>query len=271
MIKCTTIKALASIGLFLSIFILLAGEPVAEVFQPIAFEKKEFLEVKVYQVIIDPTSQQPVVFLADPMKERALPIWVGPYEANAILSEIEGRDHERPLTHDLLGRIIRKTNRNINKIFITHLAEGIYYAKIEMEKGSSSIEIDARPSDSIVMALKFKAPIFVSKRLFSDMAVSLKEKKDIDESYGLTIQDLTPSLIRSFSLETTYGVLISDVRLGSQAEMDGIERGDIFVEIGGRSVRNVKDMKDALLNSKTAIQAKIFRRAQYLSITIHLN
>jgi S1-C subfamily serine protease len=138
-----------------------------------------------------------------------------------------------------------------------------------MERGGSLVEIDARPSDSIVMALKFKAPIFVSKALFRDMAIPLKEQKKIEEQYGLTLQELTPSLAESFSFGSTRGVLVSDVRKGSRAEKDGIERGDIFVEVGGQTVDGVMFMKDALAKSKTDVGARIFRKAHFLSITLH--
>ncbi len=264
-------RILTSAVLFFSALLWLSGDAVAEEFKPTGVKQKELLQVKVYQLIVDPTNQQPVVFLADPLEELALPIWIGPFEANAILSEIKGLEHKRPLTHDLLGEIIRESQGNISRIIITHLKQGVYYAKIQMKRGSSTIEIDARPSDSIVMALKFKAPIYVSEKLFRNMAVSLKAQKDVKDQYGLTIQDLTPSLIDFFSYRTTHGVLISDVRKGSQAEKDGIKRGDIFVEIGGKAVEDVHALKDALAEIKIAAQAKVFRKAEFIFITLHLN
>ena len=72
--------------------------------RPVALEEKELLQVKVHRLTMDPTSMQPVVFLADPSEERALPIWIGPCEANAIDAELQGIKHPRPLTHDLLER-----------------------------------------------------------------------------------------------------------------------------------------------------------------------
>ena len=236
---------------------------------PLALEQNELLQVKVHLLSVDPANSQPMVFLADSLEERALPIQIGLFEANAIYSEIQGIKHRRPLTHDLLERIIRKANGKIHRIIITHLKEGIYYATIVMERGSSLVEIDARPSDSIVMALKFKAPIFVSKTLFKNMAIPLGEQKEIEEQYGLTLQDLTPSLAQCFSFRSTHGALVSGVRKGSCAEKDGIKRGDIFVEVGGQTVEDVMFMKDALARSKTAVQAKIFRKAHFLSITLH--
>jgi bifunctional DNase/RNase len=271
MLKDKAIRFLATAGLLFAALIGLSGEIGAERFSLVALEQKELLQVKVHGPVVGPTSKQPVVLLADSLEEYALPIWIGLFEANAIYSEIRGIKHRRPLTHDLLERIIQKANGKIHRIVITHQKEGIYYATIVMEKGGSLVEIDARPSDSIVMALKFKAPIFVSKSLFTEMAIPLGEHKEIEERYGLSLQELNPSLAQYFSFGSTHGVLVSEVRKGSRAEKDGIERGDIFVEVGGQSVEDVMKLKDALAKGKTAVQARIFRKAHFLSITLHPN
>ncbi len=269
MLNEKTIRFFATAGLWLVASIWLYGETMAEGFTPPAFENKELLQVKVHRLTADPKSGQPVVFLADALEERALPIWIGLSEASAIYSEMQGIKHRRPLTHDLLERIIRKGNGRIHRIIVTHIKEDVYYATIVMERGDSFVEIDARPSDSIVMALKFKAPIFVSKTLFRDMAVPLADQKDIEEQYGLTLQELTPSLAQAFSFGSTRGALVSDVRKGSPAEKDGIKRGDIFVQVEGQTVEDVMFMKDALARSKTAVPARIFRKAHFVSITLH--
>ena len=91
-------------------------------------EQSRLLPVKVFRLILDPMSQHPVVILADTLEERALPIWIDSFEANAIQSELEGIKHRRPLTHDLLERIIQQTNAKIHQIVITQLKDNIYYA-----------------------------------------------------------------------------------------------------------------------------------------------
>ena len=269
MLKGRTIPFLAIAVLWFAASIWLPGERRAEAFMLVAPEQRELLQVKVHGLVSDPRSEQPVVFLTDSVEERALPIWIGPFEANAIHLETQGINHNRPLTHDLLESIIHKADGKILRIIITHIKEGIYYAVIEMESGGSLVQIDARPSDSIVMALKFKAPIFVAKTLFRDMAIPLGGKEEIEESYGLTLQDLTSSLAQAFSYGSASGALVSDVRKGSLAEKDGIERGDIFVEVGGEPIKDVMSLKDALWKNRVAVQAKIFRKAHVLSITLH--
>jgi bifunctional DNase/RNase len=269
MLKERTVRFLATTALWVAASIWLSGATAAERFTPISLKQKELLQVKVFRLIIDPESKQPVVFLADSLEEHALPIWIGLFEANAIYSEMEGIKHRRPLTHDLLEKIIQKANGKIHRIVIPYVKEGIYYATIVMERGGSLVEIDARPSDSIVMALKFKVPIFVSKTLFRDMAVPLVEQEEIEEQYGLILQELTPSLAQCFSIESTHGAVVTEVRKGSRADKEGVERGDIFVEVGGQSTENVISLKAALERSKTAVQARIFRKAHFLSITLH--
>jgi bifunctional DNase/RNase len=212
-----------------------------------------------------------VVILADSVEERALPIWIDSFEANAIHSEMEGIKHRRPLTHDLLERIIQKTRATIHQIVITQLKENIYYAKIRMEVAGTFTEIDARPSDSIVVALKFKAPLFVSTDLFKDKAMPLTEKKKIEEHYGLTLQNLTPSLSQAFSFDSTKGTLVSDVRQGSPAEQDGLERGDIFIAVDEGPVDDVTSVRLALEKGKTTVKAKIYRKGRFMAVSLHPN
>jgi len=256
-------------GLWLMASIWLSGESMGEKIALTVREEKDLLQVKVHKLIVDPASMQPVVFLADSREERAMPIWIGPCEANALNMEIQGATSPRPLTHDLMVRMMQKVNARVQRVIITHSKEGTYYATLVMDRGGSLEEIDARPSDSIVIALKFKAPIFVAKNLFREMAVSLEEQKGIEERYGLTIQELTPLLAQSFSYKSTRGVLVSDVREGGLAAKDGLRRGDIFVEVGGIPIEDVMSFKGSLAKIKSAVPARIFRQGDFLSITLH--
>lgn len=257
-------------GLFLAAVILLSGNIAWNAYGAAGMEDEGLLRVNVYRLIVDPLRDQPVVMLADDLKERALPIWIGFFEANAIGSEMEGVDHRRPLTHDLMERVIQQADIRIHRIVITHLKEGTYYAILVLERGGKLMEIDARPSDGIVMALKFKAPIFVSASLFDAQAIALAKEQGVEGHYGLSFQVLTPELAQAFSFGSTHGLLVSDVQEGSLAERDGIKRGDIFVELGGQPVGDVLSMREALDKPAPAVEARIFRNAQYLSVTLHL-
>jgi bifunctional DNase/RNase len=269
--KLKTLGLIVTIGLCFAAFISPLGEAGAGMDLSPGSEKSKLLPVTVYRLILDPVSQHPVVMLADSVEERALPIWIDSFEANAIHSEMEGIKHRRPLTHDLLERIIQKTRATIHQIVITQLKENIYYAKIRMEVAGTFTEIDARPSDSIVVALKFKAPLFVSRDLFKDKAMPLAEEKAIEEHYGLTLQNLTPSLSQAFSFDSTKGILVSDVRQGSPAEQDGLERGDIFIAVDEGPVDDVTSVRLALEKGKTTVKAKIYRKGRFMAVSLHPN
>ena len=238
---------------------------------PEVLEQRDLLQVEVHRLVLDPMSKQPVVMLSDLRKERTLLMWIDVFVASAIQSELQGTRHNRPLTHDLLENIIRQTGGKIRRVVITHEKANIYYATIRMEKEGEPIEIDARPSDSIVLALKFKIPIYVSASLFKEKSMPLGEEEDIEENYGMRLQDLTPSLARAFSFDSEKGVLVSDVREGSPAEKDGIKRGDIFVALEGRAIEGLISMRQALEEIEATARARVFRKGQYMSINLHLN
>ena len=229
----------------------------------------ETVPVKVYRLILDPRSMQPVVLLSDLQEEKAMMIWIGPCEANAMQAELEKTKPPRPQTHDLAETIMRKAEWKIHKIVITHSKDGIYYASLFLEKEKNILEIDARPSDSIVMALKFKTPIFVAKNLFLEMAVSLEGQKPVAERYGLSVQELTPMLAESFSYDSSEGILVSDVRQGSQAEKDGVKRGDILIQIGTTVISDEIALNRSLAKGKTSSKAKVFRNGKVRTLTLH--
>jgi len=256
-------------GFSLPLLILFCEVTEANDLIPVALEQNELIQVKVQQVFLEPGRNTPVVILADSIEERGLLIWIGFLEANAISSEMQGISHRRPLTHDLLEKIILKANLKIQRVVITHIEEGIYYARILIEVGESIMEIDARPSDSIIMALKFKVPIFVSASLFSEQSIPLVGREQIEKDYGLTFQELTSSLAQAFSFGSRPGILVSDVRKGSRAEKDGIERGDIFVEAGDQPTEDVMSMRDVLKRNQNDVSVKIFRKGHFMTIILH--
>ena len=263
-------KALAVIWIWLAAstcsHAVIAGEqsPVA------APDAGQFIQVSVYRLSVDPTSQQPVVTLIDLDEKGAFPIWIGLSEARAIHSELQGTEHQRPLTHDLLARIIGKLDGKIHRIIITHIKDNVFYATLVIEKNGSLIEIDARPSDSIAMALKFNAPIYVNRSLFEKMSIPLAAREEVGDQYGLDIQNITPELAKYMSLEVRQGVMVSAVRSGSRAENDGIQLGDILVEIDGQQISDVTSAKDLIKKSRGFSKVKLIRQKQILTIDLHL-
>lgn len=264
-----TISFLAFMGLWLMAAVCCVAESSVKNSARPAPGEAELIRVTVYQLVVDPSNRQPVVTLADPDGERALFIWIGLAEARAIYSEIEGVEHQRPLTHDLLGKIIQKSNGTIHHIVITHSRDNVYYATIFLQREENLVEIDARPSDSLVMALKFNAPIYVTRDLFEKMSLPLEPQTLVEESYGLSLQELTPDLARYLSFESGKGVLVSGVRKGSQAALDGIMPGDIIVAVEERIVEDLPFFRQTFKKSKSPLKAKIFRNNRVLTLIVH--
>jgi len=124
------------------------------------------IEAKVNGIALDMTTNSFVVILSTSDSDRLLPIWIGHNEALAIamgLSEVTSR---RPLTHDLLKSVITTLGGKVQKVEVTELKEQTFYAKIYIAVNGSTLVVDARPSDSIALALKTKSPLFVAEDLF---------------------------------------------------------------------------------------------------------
>jgi len=117
--------------------------------------------MKIRGLLMDPTTNSPIVILKDIDSEVMLPIWVGPYEANSIASEIEKVAPQRPMTHDLLRNMIHQFGASVKRVVVTELRDNTFYAVIEIIFGDRSILIDSRPSDAIALALRADCPIFV--------------------------------------------------------------------------------------------------------------
>ena len=115
---------------------------------------------------ITPTQPQPFVILTE--GNRRLDIAIGTFEAHAISRVADGVVPERPYTHDLLKSMIEALGATVHSIVIEDLWNDIYFAKIYLRRGDLELEIDARPSDAIAMAVRFDAPIYVSDKLLSD-------------------------------------------------------------------------------------------------------
>jgi len=246
------------------------GEIPAKELTSAALGKEELVRVNIQKLIVDPATQNPVVTLSGPDKKRVLFIWIGPSEARAIYAELQGTKHFRPLTHDLLAGVINEFNSEVHRIVITHAKENVFYATILLEKDGSLVEIDARPSDSLIMALKFKAPVFVAKTLFEQMALPMEDKAEIGDEYGLSLQELTPELSEYLSFSPKRGVMVSGIRKGSQAAKDGLETGDIIVDIGGQVIENVFSMKRVYAETNEPVDARIFRNSGFMTFTLHL-
>jgi len=127
-------------------------------------------EVFVSGLAYDSLSNAPVVLLKERTGPRVLPIWIGTNEAGAIALELSGVAYKRPLTHDLIRSVLNGLDAVLQKVVVSSLQESTFYAKFYIRASEREIiEIDARPSDSIAMALKMKAPIYISDEVEDSM------------------------------------------------------------------------------------------------------
>jgi len=155
-------------------------------------------EVRVRGLLVDPTTNTPIVLLKDVESEAMVPIWVGPFEANSIATEIEKVPPHRPMTHDLLRTVIVQMGGTVNRVIVTELRENTFYAVIEIGIDSGNVIIDSRPSDAIALALRVDCPIFVRDEVFTASSLasessdpSTEDDEDEEVEWPEEIEDIS--------------------------------------------------------------------------------
>lgn len=134
------------------------------------------IEVTVRSLGLDKMTNSPVLILQDRDGDRVLPIWIGPGEASAIAMRLGDVSFSRPLTHDLLVSVIDALGGTLRRVDIRSLEEGTYFATLVIDVGDRSIEVDARPSDSIALALRADADIFAADALMSELEIGAPDE-----------------------------------------------------------------------------------------------
>lgn len=142
------------------------------------------IQVEVADLIEDQASSSPIVILRDLPSNRLLPIWIGDPEARAIAISLNKMSVPRPMTHQLLLNVVEKTGGKLSKIVIDGLKNNTYFASLYVEAGGKFVQIDARPSDAIALALQAGIPVFVDKSIMDSASqpnpfkdLSLKQEK----------------------------------------------------------------------------------------------
>jgi len=157
------------------------------------------IEMKVKFLTFDPSSNGFVVFLVDGENRHALPIWIGPFEANAIALKLKKASSPRPLTHDLIRNLIDALNGKISHVVVNDLKENTYYGLIYIEAKKGELVIDSRPSDAIAIALGAEAPIFVEEDVLH------RTKSAVLDKDGRDLPDHLQELIENLRLEDFKG------------------------------------------------------------------
>jgi bifunctional DNase/RNase len=139
------------------------------------------IEMKVSGLTIDPITNTPIVILKDLQESKAIPIWIGLFEASAIATELEKVVFSRPMTHDLFNECLKALDVTVNKIVLVDIRNNTFFANIYLSKEGQNFTIDARPSDAIALALRAHAPIFVDETV-------IEKSRSVD--FGIKISDL---------------------------------------------------------------------------------
>jgi len=130
--------------------------------------------VRVAGLVLDEAADSPVVILEEVDGERRLPIWIGLPEAHSIAAVLGSEKPLRPNSHDLSKRLIEGLDGRVERVVVTDLRDGVYFARIDLARDGRTVPVDARPSDAIAIALRLAAPLFVHEALFETTGFDVK-------------------------------------------------------------------------------------------------
>jgi bifunctional DNase/RNase len=140
------------------------------------------IEVTIDSIRVSLMSQHRIVVLKEESGTRFLPIWIGPFEADAITLQLQGVDAPRPLTHDLLKTVIETMGGEVLHIVISGLEKNTYFARIVLDVDGDTVEVDSRPSDAVALGVRVNAPIYVADEVMEQ--AGLKPEEEISLSEG---------------------------------------------------------------------------------------
>jgi len=150
-------------------------------------------------LMLDPISNSPIVVLQDDDEKVFLPIWVGVFEANAIALQLEEVATPRPMTHDLLRNVLGEMKATVTKIVISDLRDSTFYALIHVTSHEALLEIDARPSDAIALALRTGSPILVEQSVL-DQAQTISPEETSETRLKKWFEDISPDDLGKYKM-----------------------------------------------------------------------
>jgi bifunctional DNase/RNase len=139
------------------------------------------VEMQIESVRVHMLSNRHVVILKDSEGDRYLPIWIGAWEASAIAMRLQGLSAERPLTHDLFAAALDRLGVRVERVVISELSDETYHARIHLERDGVEVEVDARPSDALALAVRAEVQIFAAEEVLAQAALAA----DPDEEAGV--------------------------------------------------------------------------------------
>ncbi len=232
------------------------------------------VEVSVRGVTVDTRSKTPVVLLEDKKNRRILPIWIGYSEARAIAIVLEKVETRRPLTHDLIKNILSSSGVKVVGVIISEIRDNIFYARLYLDNHGEEVSVDSRPSDAIAISLRMGTPIYVAKAVFDNaqsIPLEVIETDDIFIKTGIRVQNITEDIAPHFQVKPGEGVLVSEIEDGSPADVAGLRRGDIILEVNGKGIKSVDDFNRVIREAENpSVRLKVRRGDELLDIEVNL-
>jgi uncharacterized protein len=156
----------------------------------------ELVEMVVESVRVHMLSSRHVVILKETGRDRYLPIWIGPWEASAIAMKLQGLSPERPLTHDLFATTLEQLGVRVERVVISELADETFHARLILEGAGRTVEIDARPSDALALAVRAGVPIFAADAVLEQAGLGADGGLDDEEGEtGMPLESTGESIV----------------------------------------------------------------------------
>ncbi|MEX0875302.1 MAG: bifunctional nuclease family protein [Actinomycetota bacterium] len=155
------------------------------------------IELQLVGVRVELPTNQPIVLLKEREGERYLPIWIGPVEATAIALGMQGIETQRPMTHDLMRDLLQGLGISVDRVVITELREGTFYAEIQMSQNGDSLAVSSRPSDALALAVRMNLTIFADESVIEEASIAVKDEDEPDaeqevERFREFLEQVTP-------------------------------------------------------------------------------
>jgi bifunctional DNase/RNase len=230
-------------------------------------------QVKVAEVLMDRSDASPVVRLESMDGKRGMLLWIGVNEATSIAFELEGKKPPRPLTHDLLKSILDALQVKVEGVIISDLEENTYIARLLLKKSRMRINLDARPSDALALALRFGSPVYAARKLLSENPIpqaGIYDTFSWDE-FGFTVQNLSPVMMEYFEMGDLGGVIVSEIDSQSGPYIDGLRQGDVITRIEGQDIDDTADFAAIAddLSDQMQVSVTVIREKQVIDLTLH--
>jgi bifunctional DNase/RNase len=139
------------------------------------------IELELVGVRVELPHNQPIVLLRERNGDRFLPIWIGAVEATSIAFALQGVVTARPMTHDLMRDLLSELGVHVDRIVVTELREGTFYAEIQMTQAKQSVVVSSRPSDAIALAVRATIPIYANEHVLAEAGIHIEEEEGGDE------------------------------------------------------------------------------------------